>query len=106
VSRPSPSPETPPARRWASRAHAAAYAGISERTLDDLINKGELRAYRLGPKMIRIDLGDLDALMVPLDGPAGRLPVRPTVRTFRDGTVRDTRARMNTDDGAAGQRAP
>jgi hypothetical protein len=40
--------------------------------------------------MIRFDLNEVDALMVPLDSPADRLPIRPSVRTFRDGTVRDT----------------
>ena len=42
--------------------------------------------------MIRIDLNEVDALMKPLDSPADRLPIRPTVRTFRDGTIRDSRS--------------
>ena len=84
-------PESPFTRRWASRADAAAYAGISLRTLDDLINRGEVTAYRLGTKLIRIDLNELDAVMVPLDSPADRLSIRPTIRKFRDGTVRNTR---------------
>jgi len=61
----------------------------------DLINRGELGAYRLGPKMIRLDLNEVDALMVPLDSPADRLPIRSSVRKFRNGTIRDTRAGDN-----------
>ena len=45
--------------------------------------------------MIRLDLTEVDALMVPLDSPADRLPIRPSVRKFRNGTIRDTRAGDN-----------
>jgi excisionase family DNA binding protein len=81
-----PSDSPTPTRRWASRAATAAYLGIAARTLDDLINRGTLRAYRLGPKLIRLDLNEVDALLVPLESAADRLPVRPTVRKFRGDT--------------------
>jgi excisionase family DNA binding protein len=70
------------------RCAAAAYLGVCLRTIDDLINKGELRAYRLGSKLIRIDLNEADALLVPLESAADRLPVRPSVRKFRGATRR------------------
>jgi hypothetical protein len=97
MSRTTPSEAPQPARRWASRNDVAAYLGIAPRTLDDLVNRGELPAYRLVPKMFRLDLNEVGALMVPLGSPADRLPIRPSVRKFRNGTIRDTR--KNGGDG-------
>jgi excisionase family DNA binding protein len=49
-------------RRWASVRGAAVYAPCSEKSIRNYIASGELPAYRFGPKNIRIDLDDLDAL--------------------------------------------
>jgi excisionase family DNA binding protein len=54
--------------RWASPAAGAAYAGISLRTMRDMISKGEITGYRLGPKLIRVDLNQIDAAMKPMNG--------------------------------------
>ncbi len=41
---------------------AADYAGVPVRTLRSWISRGELPAYRIGPRLIQIDLRDIDAL--------------------------------------------
>jgi excisionase family DNA binding protein len=55
-------PANPPA--------AARYANCSTRTIYRYIKLGRLEAYRLGPKMIRVDLDDVDQLFhrVPTAG--------------------------------------
>jgi excisionase family DNA binding protein len=61
-----PLPPPQPPRRWASPRDTAAYAGVSPRTIGQMIADGRLPAYRYGPRLIRIDLNDVDALMVPV----------------------------------------
>lgn len=48
--------------RWARIGDAAEYAGVPTRTLRGWISSGLLPAYRLGPKIIQIDLNDVDAM--------------------------------------------
>lgn len=43
---------------------AADWYGVSERTLRRRIAEGKLRAYRVGPRTIRVSVEDLDALAV------------------------------------------
>lgn len=62
-------------RRLASLLAAAEYADVCERTLRRMIARGELTGYRLGKRMIRVDLDELDAVM------------RPIPTTGRDGAV-------------------
>ena len=51
-------------RRYASTNEAAAYLGVSDRTIRLMIADGRLTAYRgLGPRMLRIDLNDIDEKM-------------------------------------------
>ena len=68
VAQPTPITTTP----WSTRAGAAEYGGCTERTIDRLIQSGELPAYRFGSKSIRIKRADLDKLFVPIaaDGAA------------------------------------
>lgn len=61
-------------------------------TMPTCADRGGAEPTTVGPKLVRINLNDVDALMVPLDNPADRLPIRPTVRKFRDGTVRQNGA--------------
>lgn len=44
---------------------AAAHVGVSEKTVRRYIDAGVLRAWRFGPKLLRIELSDLEALMAP-----------------------------------------
>ena len=51
-------------RRFESLADAAERTGVSTRTLRRLIAAGALTAYRLGPRILRVDSADVDRLLV------------------------------------------
>ncbi len=56
-------PERAPQRRLLTPQDAAAYLGISERSLWNFMNRGEIPHVRFGPgrrKSVRYDLFDLD----------------------------------------------
>jgi excisionase family DNA binding protein len=57
---------TRPPRRFTSIEAAATYADVSTRTINRWIADGLLRAYRLGPRLVKIDLADLDQLARPI----------------------------------------
>lgn len=64
-------------RRYASLPAAAQSYDIPVRTLRDWISRGLLPGYRIGPRLLRIDLDDLEKMMrrIPAagdseDGPA------------------------------------
>lgn len=57
-------------RRWANQNEAAEYLGVSTRTVRQMIADGRLRGYRNGPRMIRLDLNEIDAAMTPFGGAA------------------------------------
>lgn len=50
-----------------SISEAAEQRGLSDSTIRRLISRGELRAYRIGPRLIRIDPADLDALFTEVN---------------------------------------
>lgn len=47
---------------------AADHAGVSTRTIRRWIASGELPAYRIGPKLIKVDLDAVDAMLKPIGG--------------------------------------
>ena len=53
---------SPEPQRKMTVAEAARYWGCSQRTIRNRIASGELPASRMGPRMIRLDPGDLDRL--------------------------------------------
>jgi excisionase family DNA binding protein len=53
-------------RRWGTLDEAADILGCSTRTVRRFIEAGELTKYRLGPRLIKVDLNELDALLVPI----------------------------------------
>lgn len=56
-----------PPRRWLSQAEAAAYIGVTDRTIRAYIARGTLNATRVrGSRLIRIDIGDLDKMLRPI----------------------------------------
>lgn len=71
-----PDDSEPRPPRCVSMAGGADYGGVSKRMLRDLINSGVIPAYRFGPKLVRVDLNDIDAAMVPYGGPADRARAR------------------------------
>lgn len=57
---------TPKIRRWASLSEAADYLGTSERSIRRYVSAGRLRGYRVGPRLIKLDLNEVDALLAPI----------------------------------------
>jgi excisionase family DNA binding protein len=55
-----------PARCFASVADAAEYANVSSRTIRRYIRTGRLTGYRVGPRLVKVELSDVDALMRPI----------------------------------------
>jgi excisionase family DNA binding protein len=53
-------------RGYVGITEAATYLGVTPKTVRKLIAARELRAYRLGTKMLRIRLADLEAVCKPL----------------------------------------
>lgn len=51
---------------------SAAYLSVSPKTIRRMVARGELTAYRVGPKILRIDAEELDAVLrrVPSAGDA------------------------------------
>ena len=52
--------------RLGSLADAADRMGVSQRTVRRMIDRGELAGYRLGKRLIRIDLDELEVSMEPI----------------------------------------
>lgn len=45
---------------------AAAYFGVTPLTIRNWVAAGTLKAYRIGPRVIRIDLAEADSLLQPI----------------------------------------
>jgi excisionase family DNA binding protein len=57
---------TKSARRYATVAAAAEYLQCNERTIRRHIADGTLTGYRLGERIIRVDLNELDEVVRPI----------------------------------------
>jgi len=55
-----------PDKRYISIQAAAAYAGLAEKTIRRRVADGTLTGYRMGTRIIRVDLVEIDALLVPI----------------------------------------
>jgi excisionase family DNA binding protein len=55
-------------RRWVKPAQAAEHLGVTDRTIRQMVADGRLTAYRSGARLIRLDLNEIDAAMVPFGG--------------------------------------
>ncbi len=47
-------------------AAAAEYAPVAPKTIRRYIAAGRLTGYRMGPRLIRVDLAELDAILRPI----------------------------------------
>jgi excisionase family DNA binding protein len=68
------STHTPPkkaVRRLESIQHAAEYAGVSVKTIRRRIADGGLTGYRMGPRLIRVDLNEVDMMLRPIPTAGG-----------------------------------
>jgi len=58
--------ESPP--RWATKSQAAEHVHVHPDTIDQWVKLGLITAYRCGPKLIRYDLNQIDAMLTPASG--------------------------------------
>jgi excisionase family DNA binding protein len=58
-------------RRLASVEDAASYANVSTRTVRRWISQGLIPGYRVGPRLVKVDLDDFDNLAVPIPTAGG-----------------------------------
>lgn len=58
-------------RRLESIESAAEYAGVSTKTIRRWIAAGLVTGYRAGPRLIRVDRNELDAMMRPIPTAGG-----------------------------------
>lgn len=52
-----------PERRWATREQTAEYVGVHVNTIDRWRTDGRIRGYQAGPRLVRFDLNDVDAML-------------------------------------------
>lgn len=57
---------TSPAQRYVTLKDSAEYLGVTERTIRNFIARGDLPAYRIGSRALRIDREDLDRIITPV----------------------------------------
>ncbi len=55
-----------PRRRLVSLAEAAEQAGCNPKTIRRRVADGSLTGYRMGPRLIRVDLNELDGLFAQI----------------------------------------
>lgn len=59
-------PKNSAPRRLDTLSNAAEQFGVTPKTLRRWIADGRIPGYRLGPRMLRVDLNELEALLRPL----------------------------------------
>lgn len=52
---------------WLTIREAAEHLRVDQKTIRRYIKQGLVRAERIGPRLIRVDLASLDALGTPLE---------------------------------------
>jgi excisionase family DNA binding protein len=67
---PRTAPRQPAGRRRASIRQAAEYAGVSSRTIRRYIVAGRITGYRIGPKLLKVDLNEIDRIITPVPAAA------------------------------------
>ena len=58
--------------KYVGLADAAVRLDVSEKTIRRMIARGDLRAYRLGTRTIRVSVADLEAQLKPVPTTGGR----------------------------------
>jgi hypothetical protein len=64
VPRPKPKPAAPPGRRFASPAAAAAVYDCDQKTIRRWITSGLITGYRVGGRMVKVDLNEIEEKLV------------------------------------------
>jgi excisionase family DNA binding protein len=57
--------KTKAADKFVSIGYTAEYLGVNERTVRNMLYDGRLKAHKLGPRVVRIRLSDIDAALEP-----------------------------------------
>jgi excisionase family DNA binding protein len=60
-----PAPSTPSSAPCLSVADVATYLGLTTRTVQMMISDGRLPAYKLGRRVLRLRLSDVEAALQP-----------------------------------------
>jgi excisionase family DNA binding protein len=60
------------ARQFESLEHAAERLDVSERTIRRYVSTGRLTGYRTGPRLLRVDRAEVDAMLEPIPTVAPR----------------------------------
>ncbi|BCO97647.1 hypothetical protein MINTM018_04170 [Mycobacterium intracellulare] len=55
------------APRWVTIAEAADTLGVDPRSVRRMIKDGRLRGYQAGPRLIRLDLHEVNAALKPIE---------------------------------------
>ena len=58
-------------KRTGTIAQVAQAYGVSTKTVRRLISRGDLHAYRLGSRLIRVDLNEAESLLRPIPTAGG-----------------------------------
>lgn len=61
-------PEKAPERKLLSITEAAGFCSVHPNTIRNLIQSGKLPAVRIGARIIRVSLSDLEAVLTPYAG--------------------------------------
>lgn len=65
-------------RRIVSIQDAAKYAGVNPKTIRRRIDDGTFKGYRFGPRLLRVDLAEIDAYISAHEKPAADGQPAPT----------------------------
>lgn len=63
-------PKQPPSRKLVSIAVAAETADVCDKTIRRWISEGRINGYRVGARLIKVDLDELEATFRPVGGGA------------------------------------
>ena len=53
----------PTERKWGDKHDVAKHLGVSPRTVERMGERGEIRAYTVGQRLIRYDLAEIDEMI-------------------------------------------
>ena len=66
--RQTPAPAPRPVRDWITIEETASHLGLTKVAVRNMIREGRLKAYRNGPRIVRLDRNEVDAALVPFGG--------------------------------------
>jgi len=57
-------------RRYITIEQASVYLSVDKKTIRRMVARGDLTGYRMGPRLIRVDLTEVDAALRPIPAAA------------------------------------